>query len=687
VTPFRVALCGNPNVGKSTVFNALTGLKQHTGNWSGKTVDTAVGEVKHDGQTWQLTDLPGAYSLLSGSAEEIVASDYLTFAQPEAVIVVCDAGSLERNLNLAVQIAQYCPKAILCINMLDEAKRSGISIDTEKLEALLGIPVVGICARRKDGLTQLKDRVHQVILSQPSSYEKGLLRYPPQIEETLKDLGEKITQWTDVEKHGNTWRLAALRALAGDPGFAAKLEEKCENRDLVSACIRQAADDLLHKGYTHEKLISILMETSYQKARELCSQVVQTTGHPRRFTLWVDRQLCRKWLAALMGTSLLAFILYLTILGANVPSAWLSEKLGLLGTGLQRWFTAIPLPEWMTDLLINGVYRVTAWVVSVMLPPMAIFFPLFTILEDMGVLPRIAFHLDRCFARCHSCGKQALCMCMGLGCNAVGVTGCRIIQSPRERLIAILTNALIPCNGRFPTLIALITMFFAASQPALGTLMLMLLIVLSVCVTLACSKLLSKTILSGMPSAFALELPPFRWPKWGEVIVRSIFDRTLFVLGRAVSVAAPAGAVVWCLNRITIHSAPLMQLLSSALDPAGKLLGMDGVMILAFVLGFPANEIVLPIALMLYQQSGMLMELEGFESVRSILVQNGWNLWTAASALVFTLFHWPCSTTTLTIYKETHSLRWTLLGILLPTAAGVLLCMLINFFSLFAKML
>ncbi|MEG0125868.1 MAG: nucleoside recognition domain-containing protein, partial [Clostridia bacterium] len=345
----------------------------------------------------------------------------------------------------------------------------------------------------------------------------------------------------------------------------------------------------------------------------------------------------------------------------------------------------IGAPEWLTGALILGVYRVAAWVVSVMLPPMAIFFPLFTLLEDLGFLPRVAFNMDKCFQRCCACGKQALCMCMGLGCNAVGVMGCRIIQSPRERLIAILTNSMVPCNGRFPTLIALFTMFFMLVSGTAGALLCALLlmgvIVLSVLVTLGCSKFLSCTFLKGVPSSFSLELPPFRRPKFGQVIVRSIFDRTLFVLGRAVCVAAPAGLIVWILANVMVGEHSLLCHIALFLNPVGKWIGMDGAILLAFVLGFPANEIVLPMILMIYMAQGTLIAPQGLDSLKELLVSNGWSIWTAACVTLFSLFHWPCSTTLLTIYKETHSAKWTALAFLLPTAVGCILCFLVSILS------
>ena len=345
-------------------------------------------------------------------------------------------------------------------------------------------------------------------------------------------------------------------------------------------------------------------------------------------------------------------------------------------------FCLLHAPKWLHDCLVLGVWRVLAWVVSVMLPPMAIFFPLFTLLEDFGYLPRVAFNLDHCFQKAHTCGKQALTMCMGFGCNAAGVVGCRIIHSPRERLIAILTNSLVPCNGRFPTLIALISMFFVVGsglgQSLLSALLLTLAILLSVAVTFFSSRLLSRTALRGESSSFVLELPPYRRPQAGRVIVRSIFDRTLFVLGRAIAVAAPAGFVIWLMANWQIDGQSLLTLCAQFLDPFARWFGIDGVILMAFILGFPANEIVFPLIVMSYLQSSVLVESESLTALHNLLCANGWSMWTAAAFALLCLFHWPCSTTCLTIYKETGSTKWTLLSILLPTVIGFSLCFLLN---------
>ncbi len=674
MSPLRVALCGNPNVGKSTVFNALTGLRQHTGNWAGKTVDSAMGQVNTPQGSWQLIDLPGAYSLLNGSPEEIVAADYLTLHSLDAAIVVLDATCLGRHLNLALQAAQANPRTLVCLNLMDEAQKRGIVIDTALLEERLGLPVVAISARSGRGMTLLKRRVWELATaSQPPRALRPL--YPEAVERAAFALSNC---WRGVAPMP---RFAALRALTAPenlPQLAACLPPP--RRAQMEEQLASALQKLEQQGYSREKLLASLIAAGYRTSDRLWQAAVHTDAKsgPDRRQLRLDRLLSSKKAGIPLMLGLLGLVLMLSLYGANLPSQWLSGLFDWLSPRLQEALERLHAPGWLISLLMDGVYRVTAWVVSVMLPPMAIFFPLFTLLEDWGLLPRIAFNLDRCFQRCHACGKQALCMCMGLGCNAVGVTGCRIIQSPRERLIAILTNALMPCNGRFPTLITLLSLFLITGNGLAASLqgaaLLVGLIVLCVLMTFGCSRLLSATLLRGMPSSFALELPPFRKPKIGEVAVRSLLDRTLFVLGRAVSVAAPAGLAVWLLAHVPAGGGTLLGQLARWLDPAGRLMGLDGPILLSFLLGFPANEIVLPILLMIYLNQTTLVDLSGVGALRELLTANGWTLWTAISMLIFSLFHWPCSTTVLTIRKETGSWRWAAVGVLLPTLLGFGLC-------------
>lgn len=648
-----VALAGNPNVGKSTVFNALTGLHQHTGNWPGKTVANAVGQWKTNQRTYTLTDLPGCYSLLAGSAEEHIARDYICFAHPSVTVVVCDATALERNLILVLQILEITNRVVVCVNLLDEAKRHGITVDTEKLEQLLGVPVVGTVAGKKKGLQQLKKAIDQVYETPPSQTVQ--IDYGSSVEPVL----ERLTQKVRAAEKSLPARWTALRLWEGN------LPETV------------AFPDIELPEESPEKLVTGVLVRS---AEYIASLVVHKTPSKHRPEIF-DKLMTGKYTAFPMILLMLSVVFWLTMQGANVPSAWLQKILFQIEDIGYRFTSSLGVPFIINDAFWHGAYRVTAWVVSVMLPPMAIFFPLFTFAEDVGVLPRVAFDLDRGFQCCNACGKQSLCMMMGLGCNAAGVVGCRIIETKRERLIAMLTNVFMPCNGRFPTLIALITMFFVGTGAwaSLGAaLWLAAIIVLGVAATFLCSKFLSMTVLRGTPSRFVLELPPYRKPRIGQIIVRSVLDRTLFVLGRAVSVAAPAGLVIWGLTHITVGGVSLISRLAVWLSPIVAPFGIDGTIALGFLLGLPANEIVLPLILLGYQGGTVLAEMGTLSGVRQLLVANGWSVQTALCVTVLCLMHFPCSTTLWTIKKESGSWGWALLAAVLPTVLGLACCLVIN---------
>jgi ferrous iron transport protein B len=379
---------------------------------------------------------------------------------------------------------------------------------------------------------------------------------------------------------------------------------------------------------------------------------------------------------------LLSGIFWITITGANVPSEMIANTLFAFQDQLLTWFEMAGAPAWLTGMLVLGMYRGLAWVVAVMLPPMAIFFPLFTLLEDLGYLPRVAFNLDNMFKRCHACGKQILTMCMGFGCNAAGVISCRIIDSPRERLIAVLTNNFVPCNGRFPTLIAIATifvggMFISELQTAVAAVVVTCLVMLGILVTFAVSWALSHTILQGEASSLVLELPPYRKPQLGPIFYRSLIDRTIFVLKRAVIMAAPAGAITWLLANIYIGEVSIIGHLAAWLQPLGYAIGLDGFILLAFILGLPANEIVVPILLMSYLSTGQMMDFDSLEELRNILISHNWTWLTAVCTMLFCLLHWPCTTTLLSAYKETGSKKWTFLTFLIPTVIAFVVCFLV----------
>ena len=683
---FKVAIAGNPNVGKSTIFNNLTGMHQHTGNWPGKTVSNARGICKYNNTKFLLVDIPGTYSIMSNSEEEEIARDYICFGNPDATVVILDATSLERNLNLVYQIMEITDKIVVCINLLDEAKKKGIHINFKELEEKLGVPVVGTIARKKKTLDKLMEKVQNVCKKKDISKPKKIL-YKSYIEECV----EKLTCYVEKnlsESKQNLTRWICLKIIDGNKKIINKIEKNfnidlTKNEELKR--IKNEIKDILEfNGVKQENVKDELISSVIFASENVYNDVVELenkeyNNRDRR----IDKILTSKVWGIPIMLLFLGVIFWITITGANYPSEWLSSFFGWLQEKLVHLFNLLSAPEWLKSVIIDGVYKTLTWIIAVMLPPMAIFFPLFTILEDLGYLPRIAFNLDKFFRKAGSSGKQALTMCMGFGCNSAGVTGCRIIDSPREKLIAILTNAFIPCNGRFPFLITIATIFIGGivgevNSSIVATITVLFVVLLGIFMTLFVSKILSKTVLKGKSSSFILELPPYRKPQIGQVIVRSIFDRTLFVLGRAIAVAAPAGLVIWLFANINIGDLSILTHVANFFDPFAKLMGLDGYILTAFILGIPANEIVLPIILMCYMGSGTLVDLENTMTIGQILVNNGWTLVTAINVMIFTLLHFPCTTTLMTIKKETGSLKWTALAFALPTVCGIVICMAIN---------
>ena len=609
---YTIAIAGNPNVGKSTIFNSLTGMHQHTGNWTGKTVENAAGICNYKNKRYLLVDIPGTYSLIADSEEEKIARNYISSGKADVTLVIVDATCLERNLNLVFQIMNLTPKVIVCVNLLDEAKKKGISVDIGKLSNLLGIPVVGTIARKKKTLTNLENTLYNAC--------EGNLIFSPNKIEVQND----------------------------DETFLSKVFEKAHN--------------------ISEKVCSIENQNYNERDKR------------------IDRILTSKKFGIPIMILFFCLIFWITIVGANYPSELLSNLFASIEPWLRNIFINISAPAWLISLLFDGIYKTVTWIISVMLPPLAIFFPLFTLLEDLGYLPRIAFNLDKCFKKCCSSGKQALTMCMGFGCNAAGVIGCRIISSKRERLIAILTNSFVPCNGRFPFLITIATIFFSGAiysgetlkSSLISTFIVFIVICIGIGFTFLVSYVLSKTILKGSTDCTLLELPPYRKPQIGKILVHSLVDRILFVLGRALSVAVPAGIILWILSNIHIADLSLLTYVANFFDPFARLMGLDGYILTAFILGLPANEIVLPIILMCYMQVGSLVDMSNIHSIFEILSNNGWTIVTAINVMLFSLLHFPCATTLLTIKKETKSWKWCFVSFILPTVIGIIMCMIVN---------
>ncbi len=679
-----VSLVGNPNVGKSSIFNAITGLKQHTGNWSGKTVSNAYGTFKVCDELYTLIDLPGTYSLISSSKEEFVASDFICFEQCDCTVIVVDATSIQRNLNIVLQILERHKNVVIALNLMDEAIKKDISINIDELSLYLGVPVIPTVARGKKGIKALCQKIHELSNKKAKTYISKLT-YGDELEEVISIYYEYFYSVSQDEKASRFFAIKMLDATR-------PLREKiCDyfnisyNNENYYKAKENSEKTLIKHKINKNQIKDIIMTCIYAKSELIYNNCVKVQNENyNKNDRKIDRILTSKTIGIPAMLLLLGVIFWLTIIGANYPSSMLSDFFSSIKVYINDFLVYLNAPPWLQGILINGVYDTTTTVISVMLPPMAIFFPLFTILEDIGYLPRVAFNLDRFFKKSGTHGKQALTMCMGFGCNACAIVGSRIIDSPSEKIIAIVTNTLVPCNGRFPTIIAIITMFFVGviATPfasVFSALLLLGLIILSVFITFGVSKMLSKTFLKTAKSSFILELPPYRKPQFGKIIIHSLIDRTLFVLARAVTVSMPAGVIIWILANMYIGDMSILNYCTNFLDPFASLLGLDGVILMAFILGFPANEIVLPIIIMSYMSTGTLTDFESLSSLHELFISNGWTITTAVCTIIFFMFHFPCSTTCISIYKETKSKKWTLLSFFTPLCVGLIMCFIVNF--------
>ena len=695
-----IALAGNPNVGKSTVFNALTGLRQHTGNWPGKTIVRAEGAFAHRNKRIKLVDLPGTYSLQAGSVDEEVAREFILFGRPDVTVVVVDATRLERNLNLALQILDITNRVVIYLNLTDEARRHGIGTDPKRLEQQLGVPVITGVARSNIGINELLDAAHDVATGSIQTTPYRIARHDQSVEQAVASLttvveetfpGLPSSRWvsqrllTADDAVIDAVRSGELGRIGDDTitGNAAEISEDKRSKVLSQAQrLRWELPDDFQDKMTERTFHAAEQITATSQVRGLKKTSVDID--------WaLDRLLTNRWVGFPVMLLILAAVFWATIEGANVPSAMLASLLiDTMHPLLRSFGESTGLPWWANGFLFDGVYLATAWVVAVMLPPMAIFFPLFTLLEDFGYLPRVAFNLDSLFRRAGAHGKQALTMCMGFGCNAAGVVATRIIDSPRERLIAILTNNFSLCNGRWPTQILIATIFIGALAPAhlagLASASAVIgIALLGVATMFFSSWLLSQTVLRGQATTFSLELPPYRPPRVLQTLYTSLIDRTLIVLWRAVIFAVPAGAVIWLSSNVTIGTLSIAEHAVAGLNPLGMFLGLNGVILVAYIVAIPANEIVIPTILMLTvltdqltggAGTGIMFELESATATSDLLRGSGWTLLTGVNLMLFSLLHNPCSTTIYTIFRETRSARWTTLAAVLPLAMGFTVC-------------
>ena len=702
---YIIALAGNPNTGKSTIFNALTGLRQHTGNWTGKTVARLEGSFVFHEKKYKVLDLPGTYSLISSSLEEEIARDFMLFGKPDVTVIVVDATRIERNLNLVLQTLEISSRAIICVNLIDEAKKKGIEIDVKTLSRELGVPVVPTIARDQKGIYELLSSIEKVATSPEPIKSRAFQVNDPAYAGQINQIAETIRSGFPEIPNAN-W--LASRILDGDKSIIEALEKgqlislakdveeapAAHNNSQTKLILKEAAKlrAELPANY-HDRLI----EKSFEESERISKKVVVKVGEKRKFDrdLFLDKIFLSPIFGYPIMLLLFALMFWITISGSNYPSSWLFDILvGKVHPLLNDLGESLHFPWWLSGFLFDGMYLATAWVVSVMLPPMAIFFPMFTLLEDFGYLPRVAFNMDNLFKKAGAHGKQVMSMMMGFGCNAAGVVATRIIDSPRERLIAIITNNFAICNGRWPTQILLATIFIGALVPAhlagfVSAMAVVGVALLGVALTFLVSWGLSKTVLHGQPSVFSLELPPFRAPKFWQTIYTSLIDRTIFVLWRAIVFALPAGAIIWLISNINIGDSPIALHMIDFLDPIGWFMGLNGIILVAYILAIPANEIVIPTILMLIvlmsgvpdegSGAGVMFETDSITSLESLLKGNGWTLLTAVNLMLFSLIHNPCSTTIYTIFKETKSRKWTLVSTLLPIVMGFALTSTIAF--------
>lgn len=651
----NILLVGNPNVGKSSIFNILTHSHEHTGNWTGKTVKLARKNIINTNYT--LIDLPGIYSLSSLSDEEIVAKDTLLFEQYEKIIYVMDSSNIEKNLHLLLQILEINKNIILCLNMVDELDIKGIKINDKKLSEILDIKVIRCSASKNIGIKELIESLDE---ENKSSYN---YIYDYNIEKGISDIFEYLTNQFKS-------RFIALKLLEKDITLVDSIKTKYKI-DIIDKDIQNY---LMHVN--SEEISDSVSNLLNNISKNIYNEVVEISKEKEIGT--IDKIFSKKIYALPIMFIIMFGIFFITIVLANYPSELLSLIFNKVEICLVNLSNILKIPSYIYEPIIYGIYRVVSFIVSVMFPPLVIFFFLFTYAEESGILPRLAFNFDKVF-KCSGChGKQALTICSGFGCNACAIVGSRIIDSKRDKLIAILTNSFIPCNGRFPMIIALITMFFTNSNNKLQvSLYLTLFVILAILISLLTSFILSKTILKGYNGFFILELPDYKKVKFKKVLKNSLVYKSLSILKKAVLVSIPCGIIIYFMTNTTIGNLSLFKIASNFLEPFGKLLGLDGVILLSFFLALPANEIVLPIIIMGYLGSKNVPMISNYLTIKEVLINNSWTYMTALSTILFSIMHFPCGTTLATIKSEVGT-KWMIYSFFIPLVTGILFLFILN---------
>jgi len=672
-----VGVAGNPNVGKSVIFNALTGSRQHVGNWPGKTVERAEGLFIHQGREIRLVDLPGTYSLAAQSPEEIVARDYILSGEPDVVLDVVDATSLERNLNLTLQILELTDRVVVALNLMDEVKRQGWKIDVEALEADLGVPVVPTVATERKGLPQVVAALVDVATGQrstsPASVDYGL---------TVEGHVDSLKAHLDKAGIDQRKRWVALRLLEDDPEVVGAFRAG----DLSDCCLTEDASPIHPEALrTMVRQAERLRESTRPDAKveivrrryELAHDVVHRVTHRVRqdqesLTERIDRIVTHRVWSWPITLAVFLAIFWITIEGGEIAGGWLDAGSSWLIGAIRTWLTSIQAPWWVSGALVDGFLVGVTTVITVMLPPMTILFTAFALLEDLGLLPRLAFNMDRPMQALGSQGKQTLTWGMSFGCNVTGVMASRIIENEKVRLAAILTSPLIICSGGYGAGIALVIALFGdRALPVMLSL-----VFLSLGAASLATLILNNTLFRGEPGGFLLEMPAYRQPKWGQVAWRAMVDRVAHTMWRAVQFAGPASLLIWLLGNLP-PGAPFEQTpvgwLVRTLGPLGRPFGLTGEMITALLFTWPAKEIVVPALAMTYGLQTTLVESEGPLSY----FPQVWGPLSSYTFMVFFMLYLPCLVTVWAIWKETRSLKWTLMGILVPLMTASVITLLV----------